>query len=1112
MSEITISWETKAKRKLTPWRDSANKSKSAKRYKRKTVESYQDTHSHREISKPSSYTTESWRERAHEIQKRGAALGEEDPLDAEYEALYISVHYDYSDKYWKSLAKALLETTDCVFTLDVLMSLYEVYAASQKNIEDTGSAIHEKAVHMLPVLRRQIAVAKKDEYATVLAQAERYWDSREHLADRLQLAYLFPEKPEWGDEVCELWPSAHTEEANKINQYYKIASLFYATGASPESLQQITDKLFAPDPNSTSSYYYYRSITSPEWNTLFDALDYHGEAILPVLIDLYGREWNSHPTPLAETLALVKSPEVATAFADKLWQWSNYYRRGKDFVVDMTYLHDNPDISLPALEAVLPKATRNKDRIEEVIADLSAQLVNAEREEEHSELYVNRDTLPRGLANPPWRDKSVKLKKRKKFTPEKFADLEMIDFEVTYDLTEEGGGEEHDKRAATERGEQTEDEVITEIFAEVERSYYWYWYITQHVCKLSREGLAKVLEKLPPEKLARVSPSNFQRVFVRPLGTRAIPALEKYLAHAQNSANIIDVMASVSSPAVIPHIGWGMTRVSVRRKATAWVKKHPEACAVGAIPALLKATDAKKRNGFIEALCMAWAADQEAVQRVIDAYGEDVAAALPALDVHLQCPNRMPKLPHFWTPDLYPKLRLKSDPSKLLPQEIYEDIGFMLKFSAPGAPYIGLVELGEIADETSLAEFSWGIFESWVKADAPNKESWVIQAIAMFGGAQMADALPYYIDRWYDSSYNKRAEKLMYALVNDENPYIIEVFWRLLVGGFNWALHRATAHIKSITGVDAKIDVIADATAPTFGMNAARKIELVEGADLEVWLDSDLEPHLRRTDKSVAELDPTTQLRWERLQALCSRQNKFQALRFERAMKIQRRWAQENWHDTIFSHPLLGLIAQRIVWGSYDDAGNVLQTFRIDESNALVDVEDEPCELVRDTKVGIVHPAELDDDAIKAWSEVLIDYEIIQPFEQITRPVYRANGADIEELFNSLSGKKTTLGAIQHLCYSNNWHDKYNRKRDASISHLRKELESRAGTSLFTVTFDFWPGFRSGMIPNMNDEVSLQIAKASKKHPSWGQVDQVELAELYYELDWLVSTTFTPET
>ena len=48
-------------------------------------------------------------------------------------------------------------------------------------------------------------------------------------------------------------------------------------------------------------------------------------------------------------------------------------------------------------------------------------------------------------------------------------------------------------------------------------------------------------------------------------------------------------------------------------------------------------------------------------------------------------------------------------------------------------------------------------------------------------------------------------------------------------------------------------------------------------------------------------------------------------------------------------------------------------------------------------QVGLVHPVELDKDALAEWKQQLEDYEIKQPFLQLDRPVTRVTGEQAEE-------------------------------------------------------------------------------------------------------------------
>jgi hypothetical protein len=85
-----------------------------------------------------------------------------------------------------------------------------------------------------------------------------------------------------------------------------------------------------------------------------------------------------------------------------------------------------------------------------------------------------------------------------------------------------------------------------------------------------------------------------------------------------------------------------------------------------------------------------------------------------------------------------------------------------------------------------------------------------------------------------------------------------------------------------------------------------------------------------------------------------------------------------------------------LVLAAYDDAGKITQTFRVTEDQTLADQNDEEILLPPGGQIGVVHPAHIDDALKSAWERVLSDYDVIPPFAQLGRDIYRANPEDVE--------------------------------------------------------------------------------------------------------------------
>jgi hypothetical protein len=98
-----------------------------------------------------------------------------------------------------------------------------------------------------------------------------------------------------------------------------------------------------------------------------------------------------------------------------------------------------------------------------------------------------------------------------------------------------------------------------------------------------------------------------------------------------------------------------------------------------------------------------------------------------------------------------------------------------------------------------------------------------------------------------------------------------------------------------------------------------------------------------------------------------------------------RDWSPDEFRRCFAEHALVGHLARRLVWIAETD-GEPLG-FRIAEDGSFSDVEDDAAELADDARVRVAHPVHLGPEATKDWGEIFADYEILQPFDQLNRPV-----------------------------------------------------------------------------------------------------------------------------
>ena len=145
-----------------------------------------------------------------------------------------------------------------------------------------------------------------------------------------------------------------------------------------------------------------------------------------------------------------------------------------------------------------------------------------------------------------------------------------------------------------------------------------------------------------------------------------------------------------------------------------------------------------------------------------------------------------------------------------------------------------------------------------------------------------------------------------------------------------------------------------------------------------------------------------------------------QKLRMEQALGFARLWKVEQWETLFVKNPVMHQFAIGLIWGCYED-GILKDTFRYMEDGSFNTVEEEEYPLPESAMIGLVHPIEMEEEQLSAWKEQLSDYEVIQPVEQLDRPVYRLTEEEKDQtelirfggkLLNglSLSGKLQSLG------------------------------------------------------------------------------------------------------
>jgi hypothetical protein len=218
---------------------------------------------------------------------------------------------------------------------------------------------------------------------------------------------------------------------------------------------------------------------------------------------------------------------------------------------------------------------------------------------------------------------------------------------------------------------------------------------------------------------------------------------------------------------------------------------------------------------------------------------------------------------------------------------------------------------------------------------------------------------------------------------------------------------------------------LSDTLVPSFGLGPARtRVLEYAGRRIEVGFTADLRPRivgeqgepcprLPRPSGHDADVE-AAQSAWEALRKDVERTAREQSRRLEQAMCAGQTWRFGRLH-AMLSHPILGSMATRLIWMTTAAPG---LRFRIAEDGSLADVRDQPLTVGSAAEVAIPHPLLLSAKERAAWTALLADYEVVQPFEQMARALYQPTGKESSTShLDRVKGCKTARGRMYALTH-----------------------------------------------------------------------------------------------
>jgi hypothetical protein len=453
--------------------------------------------------------------------------------------------------------------------------------------------------------------------------------------------------------------------------------------------------------------------------------------------------------------------------------------------------------------------------------------------------------------------------------------------------------------------------------------------------------------------------------------------------------------------------------------ARQWLKDHPAQAIAGLIP--VAAGKSKTAHGAIEFLrSMKRQGYQDFIQTCLTSESPEVAAKIRAIILDPAEKEYLPFDEQSTPPWLQAAVVNQSKPRRSwkisaleLPPIIIGDRQFneaqisalldALHQSKPEQPEPLLLLLKAHVDGAILDKFAWQLFEIWLMNGAVAKENWAMLAVGWLGNDPSVLKLAPLVRAWPGESQHKRAVlglECLRAIGTDLALMQIHSISQKIK--FQALKKRAQECMEAIAR-DRKItaDQLADRIIPDCDLDnkgqrvfdfGARQFHFMMGGDLKPMLRDPQGKKITTLPKPNSKDDGGLAAQaitdWKLIKKQIGDVAKIHSLRLETAMVRGRTWSWSEFETLLLRHPLMTHLVQRIIWATYDDQGHLQGTFRVVEDQSCADNRDRPCQPDTSAIVGIPHPLALSDETKSLWGEIIGDYEIIQPFAQMSRDIY----------------------------------------------------------------------------------------------------------------------------
>jgi hypothetical protein len=316
------------------------------------------------------------------------------------------------------------------------------------------------------------------------------------------------------------------------------------------------------------------------------------------------------------------------------------------------------------------------------------------------------------------------------------------------------------------------------------------------------------------------------------------------------------------------------------------------------------------------------------------------------------------------------------------------------------------LKIRETLNKEDLRALSQQLYHIWKKNGAPFRHFAVLALAALDGDEEFIQTLDTDIMHWTKTSRSALAAKAVRAMPLQGSRTAMITADAIDADAITFASEQL--------GIDP--EAVRDRIVPTLGFDIWGKQTIHDGnrsftAELMQDLDIKLKNEESHEERHATEGFDSVYLPVPALKALkkeLKKVAKFQRRRLEQAFSSRRTWTLQEWKQLFSKNPIMSRIALGIIWGTYDDTGQLHTSFRYMEDCTFITVDGEKLEFDLDLDldpdpdlnlesksrpelslaplnkcIALCLPLELGDELAARWNRQLSEDKVRRPFKQL---------------------------------------------------------------------------------------------------------------------------------